>query len=602
MPSFELPRILFALSLIASLPLHFPSPILFPSSQDGTAPLHVAAMFNFVEMMNLLLSRKDINLQVKHTKQKDLTPLHFAVLGQQPKMVYMLMAAGADPNAKSPVGTPREMATSIESSACISCMMKFTQYKKALVKAESEVEKEKARVNAVPKDQLMRKMSQAGIDAMKKMCDEVTQGIVTLSDGTRVNRPTYKDVIESKPNTSMNINDKKEDSVSSRASTPSPTSATSPSSSNNMEMFSSTSDITPLDTLWSVFIAEQTGRRPLVSDVAPRKNSLTVSSSIPAPPGTTTALPPPPGNATLSLPPPPTSSNGLSLPPPPSSTGFFLPPPPTNTETSFVVSEAAAAAASRGNLMSQIRLAGGRADRRLTCAIPAPSSPTADKLRTNANGSKTPYKSPTPACILNEIKQGVTLRSATSQSAYSSKTRSRTLPAQPRSEVALINDLKRHLQQMRRHVRSDSNCSDDDFGPVITNSSTPKPMSTLSVTHGSGTGTTPFQPKSPSNRNMSSSTPSRPSFGCSPAKTPLAFASAHKSPRHVRSASRSANKFALSVAAATAEASAALLPPDVPSPSTLDDIAESIRMLKFDEAAEGAENAQNEPTVASLMV
>ncbi|XP_043483437.1 ankyrin-1-like [Leptopilina heterotoma] len=70
----------------------------FESCFEDRSPLHVAATFQDVGLVKILLSAgADVNSQTKNS----LTPLHFAACAGQPKIVKFLLENGADPSAST---------------------------------------------------------------------------------------------------------------------------------------------------------------------------------------------------------------------------------------------------------------------------------------------------------------------------------------------------------------------------------------------------------------------------------------------------------------------------------------------------------------------
>ncbi len=72
-------------------------------SADGWTPLHLAAFFGR-EQAALALVEKAANLQALSTNENRNTPLHAAVANHQTNLVRMLLAAGADVDAKTGAG------------------------------------------------------------------------------------------------------------------------------------------------------------------------------------------------------------------------------------------------------------------------------------------------------------------------------------------------------------------------------------------------------------------------------------------------------------------------------------------------------------------
>ncbi len=72
-------------------------------SADGWTPLHLAAFFGR-EQAALALVEKGANLQALSTNENRNTPLHAAVANHQTNLVRMLLAGGADVDAKTGAG------------------------------------------------------------------------------------------------------------------------------------------------------------------------------------------------------------------------------------------------------------------------------------------------------------------------------------------------------------------------------------------------------------------------------------------------------------------------------------------------------------------
>jgi uncharacterized protein len=82
-------------------------------SHDGWTPLHLASFFGHGEVANLLLARgADVNARSKSTRfAKENTPLHAAAANKQVAVAEVLIAHGADVNAKDGSGfTPLALA------------------------------------------------------------------------------------------------------------------------------------------------------------------------------------------------------------------------------------------------------------------------------------------------------------------------------------------------------------------------------------------------------------------------------------------------------------------------------------------------------------
>jgi uncharacterized protein len=82
-------------------------------SHDGWTPLHLASFFGHREVANLLLARgADVNARSKSTRfAKENTPLHAAAANRQVGVAELLLAHGADVNAKDGSGfTPLALA------------------------------------------------------------------------------------------------------------------------------------------------------------------------------------------------------------------------------------------------------------------------------------------------------------------------------------------------------------------------------------------------------------------------------------------------------------------------------------------------------------
>ena len=84
-------------------------------SHDSWTPLHLASFFGHKEVANLLLARgADVNARSRSTRfAKENTPLHAAAANQQVGVAEVLLAHGADVNAKDGSGfTPLAVAAS----------------------------------------------------------------------------------------------------------------------------------------------------------------------------------------------------------------------------------------------------------------------------------------------------------------------------------------------------------------------------------------------------------------------------------------------------------------------------------------------------------
>ena len=82
-------------------------------SHDGWTPLHLASFFGHMEIARLLLARgADVNARSKSTRfAKENTPLHAAAANRQVGVAEILIAHGADVNAKDGSGyTPLALA------------------------------------------------------------------------------------------------------------------------------------------------------------------------------------------------------------------------------------------------------------------------------------------------------------------------------------------------------------------------------------------------------------------------------------------------------------------------------------------------------------
>jgi uncharacterized protein len=82
-------------------------------SHDGWTPLHLASFFGHREVANLLLARgADVNARSKSTRfAKENTPLHAAAANRQIGVAEVLIAHGADVNARDASGfTPLALA------------------------------------------------------------------------------------------------------------------------------------------------------------------------------------------------------------------------------------------------------------------------------------------------------------------------------------------------------------------------------------------------------------------------------------------------------------------------------------------------------------
>jgi ankyrin repeat protein len=84
-------------------------------SHDGWTPLHLASFFGHSEVANVLLARgADVNARSRSTRfAKENTPLHAASANRQIGVAEVLIAHGADVNAKDGSGfTPLALAAS----------------------------------------------------------------------------------------------------------------------------------------------------------------------------------------------------------------------------------------------------------------------------------------------------------------------------------------------------------------------------------------------------------------------------------------------------------------------------------------------------------
>jgi len=82
-------------------------------SHDGWTPLHLASFFGHKEVANLLLARgADVNARSRSTRfAKENTPLHAAAANRQIGVAQILIAHGADVNARDGSGyTPLALA------------------------------------------------------------------------------------------------------------------------------------------------------------------------------------------------------------------------------------------------------------------------------------------------------------------------------------------------------------------------------------------------------------------------------------------------------------------------------------------------------------
>src|SRR5207247_11263248 len=82
-------------------------------SHDGWTPLHLASFVGHMESARLLLARgADVNARSKSTRfAKENTPLHAAAANRQVGVAEILIAHGADVNAKDGSGyTPLALA------------------------------------------------------------------------------------------------------------------------------------------------------------------------------------------------------------------------------------------------------------------------------------------------------------------------------------------------------------------------------------------------------------------------------------------------------------------------------------------------------------
>ncbi len=77
--------------------------------QEGVMPIHVAAYYGKLEVLRFLLDK--IQNPDAQQDRNGLTPLHYAVLGEQPEAARELLARGCHPNARDKNGiTPLHLA------------------------------------------------------------------------------------------------------------------------------------------------------------------------------------------------------------------------------------------------------------------------------------------------------------------------------------------------------------------------------------------------------------------------------------------------------------------------------------------------------------
>ncbi len=116
--------------ILPLLVTYVPSLSLFFQPQNGTAPLHTAALCNLRPLLKLLIaSGADLNL--KHIKREACTAAHLAASIGNTKCLYMLLTAGADINAKTKKGkTIMDWAITHNQTACVQVLMSFLHAEK----------------------------------------------------------------------------------------------------------------------------------------------------------------------------------------------------------------------------------------------------------------------------------------------------------------------------------------------------------------------------------------------------------------------------------------------------------------------------------------
>ncbi len=91
-------------------------------SHDGWTPLHLASFFGHEEVADLLLARgADVNARSRSTRfARENTPLHAAAANRQMAVAELLIARGADVNARDGTGfTPLALAANNKSDLMV---------------------------------------------------------------------------------------------------------------------------------------------------------------------------------------------------------------------------------------------------------------------------------------------------------------------------------------------------------------------------------------------------------------------------------------------------------------------------------------------------
>lgn len=93
---------------------------------QGRAPIHLASLRGDLKTIQILLKQKGAN--VNALTKENLTPVHFAVLGEQPEAIQMLDYLGADLKADDGFGrTPLQLVNGKESDAARQCRALLTK-------------------------------------------------------------------------------------------------------------------------------------------------------------------------------------------------------------------------------------------------------------------------------------------------------------------------------------------------------------------------------------------------------------------------------------------------------------------------------------------
>lgn len=108
------------------------SEIFAKKRDDGDGPLHCAIMndmHNYVKLMMTILGRGQHRSIINDRNKRDETPLHVAVIQNQPQTVKMLLSFGANPNTATSDGdTPLHLAITNSYEDCITELLNKSNY------------------------------------------------------------------------------------------------------------------------------------------------------------------------------------------------------------------------------------------------------------------------------------------------------------------------------------------------------------------------------------------------------------------------------------------------------------------------------------------